>query len=169
MELIVRQDGATGAVLNCGQRSFRAAVGAGGIGVKRAEGDGITPVGVFPLRKVLFRADRITVPPTHLPASALVPDDGWCDAPNDPAYNEMVKLPHRASAETLWRIDSLYDLLVVLGFNDAPVVAGAGSAIFLHIASADYRSTQGCIALAGDDLLAVVALLATGDTIAITS
>ncbi len=168
MELIVRQDGATGAVLHCGQDHFRAAVGAGGIGVKRAEGDGITPVGVFPLRKVLFRADRITLPPTRLPVSALAPDDGWCDAPGDPAYNKPVKLPYRASAEALWRIDSLYNLLVVLGFNDAPVVPGAGSAIFLHIASADYRSTQGCIALARDDLLSVVSLLATGDTLAIT-
>jgi len=99
----------------------------------------------------------------------MAPDDGWCDSPGDPAYNQPVKLPFRASAEALWRTDFLYDLIVVLGFNDDPVVAGCGSAIFLHVAQADYRPTQGCIALAKDDLLAVLAKLAPGDTITISS
>jgi len=169
MKLNVRRDGTTGAVLHCGQDFYRAAVGVGGIGVKRAEGDRITPVGAFPLRRLLFRADRIRLPLTRLPASAIAPDDGWCDAPGDAAYNQPVKLPYRASAEALWRTDFLYDLIVVLGFNDDPVVAGCGSAIFLHVAQADYRPTQGCIALAKDDLLAVLAKLAPGDTITISS
>ena len=167
MELSVSR-AATGVVLQCGRDLFHAAVGSGGIGVKRAEGDGITPVGTFPLRRLLFRADRIRLPTTRLPLSAIAPDDGWCDAPNDCAYNSQVKLPYRASAEALWRADALYDLIVVLGYNDDPVVSGAGSAIFLHVAGADYRPTQGCIALAADDLLAVVAKLAAGDTIAIS-
>lgn len=169
MNLDVRRDGATGAVLHCGQDFYRAAVGVGGIGVKRAEGDAITPVGTFALRRLLFRADRIRLPLTRLPASALAPDDGWCDAPGDAAYNQPVKLPYRASAEALWRADHLYDLIVVLGFNDDPVVTGAGSAIFLHVAQDDYRPTEGCIALAKDDLLAVLSKLAPSDTITISS
>jgi L,D-peptidoglycan transpeptidase YkuD (ErfK/YbiS/YcfS/YnhG family) len=169
MELIVARDGATRAVLRCGQDRFRAALGSGGIGVKRGEGDGITPVGIFPIRRLLFRADRIKLPLTCLPVSAIVPDDGWCDAPDDPVYNQPVKLPYRASAEALWRSDSVYDLIVVLGYNDDPVVPGAGSAIFLHVAHADYRPTQGCIALARDDLLALVSVLSPGDTVAIRS
>jgi L,D-peptidoglycan transpeptidase YkuD (ErfK/YbiS/YcfS/YnhG family) len=169
MNLYVRRDGTTGAVLHCGQDFYRAAVGVGGIGVKRAEGDAITPVGTFALRRLLFRADRIRLPLTRLSASALAPDDGWCDAPGDVAYNQPVKLPYRASAEALWRADHLYDLIVVLGFNDDPVVTGAGSAIFLHVAQADYRPTEGCIALAKDDLLAVLSKLAPSDTITISS
>jgi L,D-peptidoglycan transpeptidase YkuD (ErfK/YbiS/YcfS/YnhG family) len=167
MELIVRRDEEKGALLRCGQATFRAALGSGGIGVKQAEGDHITPVGVFPVRRLLFRADRVKLPRTRLPVSAIARDDGWCDAPGDPAYNQAVKLPYRASAEALWRADSLYDLIVVLGFNDDPVVPGAGSAIFLHVAHADYQQTQGCIALARDDLIAVVSKLAPGDSVAV--
>lgn len=167
MELSVRQDGEKGVLLHCGQDAFRAAVGSGGIGIKHAEGDHITPVGVFPVRALLFRADRVKLPRTRLPVSAIAPDDGWCDAPGDRAYNRPVKLPYRASTESLWRADFLYDLLAVLGFNDCPVVPGAGSAFFLHIARADYGATEGCVALAKDDLLAVVSALGPGDTIAL--
>jgi L,D-peptidoglycan transpeptidase YkuD (ErfK/YbiS/YcfS/YnhG family) len=45
----------------------------------------------------------------------------------------------------------------VLGYNDAPVLPGRGSAIFLHLAAPDYRPTEGCIALARADLVAVLA------------
>jgi L,D-peptidoglycan transpeptidase YkuD (ErfK/YbiS/YcfS/YnhG family) len=167
MEINVSLKGPAGAILQCGKDLYRAAVGSGGIGAKQAEGDGITPAGIIPVRRLLFRADRIKLPLTRLPASAIAPDDGWCDAPDDPAYNQPVKLPYRASAEALWRADALYDLIVVLGFNDDPVVPGAGSAIFLHVAQPGYRPTQGCIALARDDLVAVASKLAPGDAIAI--
>jgi L,D-peptidoglycan transpeptidase YkuD (ErfK/YbiS/YcfS/YnhG family) len=167
MELIVRRSGPHEAVLECDSGAFRAATGLGGIGIKRAEGDGITPVGVFPVRHVLYRADRISPPPTGLMLKAIALDDGWCDAPEDPAYNRPVKRPYHASSEALWRDDALYDLVVVLGYNDAPVVPGAGSAIFLHVARTDYGPTQGCIALARDDLLKAVSLLGPGATIAI--
>jgi L,D-peptidoglycan transpeptidase YkuD (ErfK/YbiS/YcfS/YnhG family) len=54
-------------------------------------------------------------------------------------------------------LDDLYDVIVVIGHNDAPVVAGMGSAVFMHLASADYRPTQGCVALARQDLLDILA------------
>jgi L,D-peptidoglycan transpeptidase YkuD (ErfK/YbiS/YcfS/YnhG family) len=68
-----------------------------------------------------------------------------------------VRLPHAARHEELWRADALYDVVVVIGHNDAPVVAGMGSAIFMHFASADYQPTAGCVALARRDLLEVLA------------
>jgi L,D-peptidoglycan transpeptidase YkuD (ErfK/YbiS/YcfS/YnhG family) len=37
----------------------------------------------------------------------------------------------------MWREDHLYDLVLVLGYNDDPVVPGKGSAIFLHLARPD--------------------------------
>ena len=49
----------------------------------------------------------------------------------------------------------------VLGWNDAPVVRGRGSAIFLHLARPDLAPTEGCIALLLPDLRAA---LATGLT-----
>lgn len=142
----------TGAELRC-------ALGRSGVveaAVKR-EGDGATPAGRWPLRRVLYRPDRLRAPRTRLPVAPLGPSDGWCDAPGDLAYNQSVTLPYAGSAERLWREDPLYDLIVVLGHNDAPVVAGHGSAIFLHVARADYAPTEGCVALARTDLLAVLA------------
>ena len=57
----------------------------------------------------------------------------------------------------MWREDSLYDIVGVLGWNDAPVERGRGSAIFLHLARPDYAPTEGCVALAEPDLRAVLA------------
>jgi L,D-peptidoglycan transpeptidase YkuD (ErfK/YbiS/YcfS/YnhG family) len=148
----VRSEGAI-TIADWGRGARRCAVGAGGIGIKLREGDMITPVGRWPLRRILFRQDRLARPRADLPVSAIAPDDGWCDAPDDPNYNRLVKLPYPASVEELWRSDALYDLVVVLGFNDAPVVPGKGSAIFLHVASPGYGSTAGCVALAREDLL----------------
>ena len=168
MELLVRPDPALGATLHWGAGKKRCAVGKGGIGTKLAEGDGITPVGVYPIRNVLYRSDRLTRPRTGLPVAAIARDDGWCDAPNDPAYNQLVKLPYPADAETMWRDDHLYDVVAVIGFNDGPVMPGKGSAIFLHVASPGYGPTAGCVALALADLLAVLSALKPGDTIRIT-
>ena len=129
------------------------------------EGDGITPLGVFDLREVFYRADRILKPRLALALRAIEKDDGWCDAPDDPNYNRLVKLPYPASAETLWREDHLYDLVAVMGFNDDPVVAGRGSAIFLHLARPDYLPTAGCVALAHADLVAALEQFRPGDKI----
>lgn len=142
-----------------GSRRFRCAVGTGGIKRDKHEGDGATPAGSWPLREVLYRADRIFRPSTKLPVRALVRDDGWCDAPDDPKYNASVKLPYPASAERLWRRDRIYDLIVVVGYNDAPVTPGKGSAIFLHVARPNYAPTVGCIAFARRDLRAILSLI----------
>jgi len=139
-------------------RPFRCALGRAGIVPAEAkrEGDGATPAAVLPLRRLLFRADRLPRPTAAVPVEPIAPDDGWCDDPGDPAYNRMVRLPHPARHERLWREDGLYDLVGVLGWNDAPTVPGRGSAIFLHVASPGLGPTEGCIALALPDLLAVL-------------
>ena len=167
MNVIVTPHGAHEARLDWGLGPRRAAIGRGGIGAKGGEGDGITPLGTWPLRRLLYRADRVPAVKTHLPLSTIAPDDGWCDAPGDPAYNTAVKLPYGASTETLWRKDHIYDLVVVIGFNDAPVVPGKGSAIFLHVARPNYSATAGCVAIARPDLVTLLALLKSGDMITI--
>jgi L,D-peptidoglycan transpeptidase YkuD (ErfK/YbiS/YcfS/YnhG family) len=136
---------------------MRATLGKGGISREKHEGDHATPVGLFLLREVLYRPDRLRAPRTSLPLRPLSPADGWCDAPEDPRYNRRVTLPYAASAEELWRGDRVYDVIVPLGYNDDPVVPGRGSAIFLHVARPDYGGTEGCVALALDDLIAVLA------------
>ena len=137
-------------------QAYRCAVGRSGIVATKREGDHASPLGCFALRKIFFRADRIDKPQSGLPVFALSPSDGWCVAPSDRAYNQPISLPHPASAESLWRDDHVYDLIVVLGHNDSPVVPGCGSAIFLHVAQPDYAPTEGCVAFAQDDLLEVL-------------
>ncbi len=142
--------------LEFGGQSYRCALGRGGVRSDKVEGDGATPVGRYPLRRLLYRPDRLARPDCRLPVGELEPDDGWCDDPADPAYNKAVKFPYAASAECLWREDHLYDLIVVLGHNDDPVVPGRGSAIFMHIAAPGYGATEGCVALSQDDLLSIL-------------
>jgi L,D-peptidoglycan transpeptidase YkuD (ErfK/YbiS/YcfS/YnhG family) len=134
----------------------RAALGRSGIATAKRERDGATPAGEFPLRALWYRPDRVALPITGLPALQITPGSGWSDDPADPAYNRPVTLPHAARHERLWRQDGLYDLLVPLGYNDDPPIPGLGSAIFLHCAHPDYRATEGCVALARADLLALL-------------
>ena len=150
-----------------GDRIMRCAVGASGIAADKREGDLATPTGLFAFRRVHYRPDRLRPPPTGLPLSPISPQDGWCDDPADPLYNRPVRLPYAARHERLWREDGLYDLIVVLGHNDDPVVPGAGSAIFLHVARPDFGPTEGCVALGREDLLALLAAAGPGDRLAV--
>ncbi len=154
MRAVVTVDGR----LRLAGRMLRAALGRGGVRTHKQEGDGATPAGVLPLRRVLYRADRGPPPACAVPIEPLAPDDGWCDDPADAEYNRMVRRPHPGRSEALWRDDALYDLIGVLGWNDAPVARGLGSAIFLHVARPDFAPTDGCVALAAADLRAVLAL-----------
>lgn len=134
----------------------------------KREGDDATPIGVWPMRQVFWRPDRMAEPAAALPKAALTPVMGWCDDPREAAYNRLVDLPFSGGHETLWRADELYDLLVVLGYNDDPPIAGRGSAIFLHVARPDYAPTEGCVACARGDLLALLAAAKPGDGLAIS-
>ena len=150
-------------------RLTRCALGEAGVvpgGAKR-EGDGASPAGVWPMRQVLFRPDRGPPPATRLSLSPIAAEEGWCDAPGHPDYNRLVRFPHPASAERLWRKERLYDVVVVLGYNDDPVVPYAGSAVFLHLAGAEFAPTKGCVALAAADLLHLLSQARPGDCVRI--
>jgi L,D-peptidoglycan transpeptidase YkuD (ErfK/YbiS/YcfS/YnhG family) len=143
--------------LVCGGRVLRVALGHGGVRADKQEGDGATPAGTLMLRRVLYRADRGPIPASAVPREPIAPDDAWCDDPAHADYNRKVRAPHPARCEALWRGDALYDIVGVLGWNDAPVVRGRGSAIFLHVARADLAPTEGCVALPPSDLRALLA------------
>jgi L,D-peptidoglycan transpeptidase YkuD (ErfK/YbiS/YcfS/YnhG family) len=165
MEMTARADGS----FIYADKTLRCALGrSGAISAEaKREGDGASPLGRWPVRRALYRPDRIDPPRTALPLQAITPDDGWCDDPADPAYNRPVRLPWPARHETMTRKDGLYDLVVVLGHNDDPPAPGLGSAIFLHCAHPEFKPTEGCVALARDALIALVETLRPGDVLEI--
>ncbi|MDP7166287.1 MAG: L,D-transpeptidase family protein [Nitrospinota bacterium] len=134
-------------------KKIKCALGRKGVYPEKKEGDGATPAGDFPVREIFYRPDRVDGLETSLRLSPIAEDDGWCDDPGDPQYNRRVKVPHPGSHEKLWRADNLYDIFIVLGHNDDPPEPGRGSAIFLHVTAENYPSTEGCVAVAFDDLV----------------
>jgi L,D-peptidoglycan transpeptidase YkuD (ErfK/YbiS/YcfS/YnhG family) len=139
-------------------KTYQCAIGTGFCpSNEKREGDGLTPLGTYPLRELLYRADKFeSVPTTTLPVKTLHENDGWCDESNDENYNKLVKMPYSASHEQLYFYDDVYDLIVPLGYNDNPPVAGKGSAIFFHIATDGYTPTEGCVAVNREDLLEIL-------------
>ena len=168
MNLVVAQENDRWTARWAGE-SHPCAIGRAGVvaAERKREGDGASPVGAWPMRRLLYRADRLAPPETGLPVTAIAEDDGWCDDPQDSAYNQPVQLPYAASHERLWRDDDIYDLIVVLGHNDAPVRPGQGSAIFLHCARPGFTPTEGCVALAPDTLLRLLVDAKPGDRVVI--
>ncbi len=139
-------------------RVMPCAIGKNGIidGKAKREGDGKSPAGSWPVREVFYRKDRITLPKLSVTHREITKQDGWCDDPLSDDYNRHVKLPFDFSHEEMWREDPLYDIVIVLGHNDQPVVKDLGSAIFFHLAHDDYRGTEGCIAVSCSDMLRIL-------------
>ena len=139
---------------------YPCALGKNGVTIVKSEGDLKTPLGKFPLRCIYYRPDKFPNGiKTKLMQKAINPDLGWCDDPTSIYYNQAIKLPFPGHYECLWRNDNLYDLILVVGYNDAPVEPGKGSAIFAHVARDNYAQTYGCIAFSKKDLLEILSLL----------
>ena len=155
----------TGNKLIFNGKQYECAIGKNGFAENKIEGDNCTPIGIFPLREVFYKNER---PATNLPCKKISEFDGWCDDVNSIDYNKHIKLPHPARHEKLLREDGLYDYMVVIGYNDAPISKGKGSAIFMHIAKPGYSGTEGCVALKKDDLLEVLGKLDITSKIEIT-
>ena len=163
----IRVDCAAGR-LRFGAIDMPCTIGRGGVcaAVDKREGDGCTPLGSWPVRGVLLRPGRVAPDSIRLPWRWIREGDGWSDDPADPAYNRPVQLPRPFSAESLLRDDDAYDVIVVLGHNDAPPVPGRGSAIFFHLSEG--RPTAGCVAVERADMLKLLPLLMPGDVMEIS-
>jgi len=129
------------------------ALGRGGILANKREGDGGTPRGIFRPRRLWWRADRHPRPRTFLTVHPIGAEDAWCEDPNDRHYNQPVRLGHDRGGDRLKRDDHLYDFIVEIDHNTAPRVAGRGSAVFLHLARANFAPTAGCVAMTKSAML----------------
>ncbi len=125
----------------------KCAIGKRGINVKKKEGDLITPKGLFKIKFILYRKDRIFNLKTKIKKMAIKKNMGWCDDPRSIYYNKLINLPFKYSAEKLYRTENTYDIIFVLNYNMRPIIKNKGSAIFIHIAKNNFKKTAGCVAI----------------------
>jgi len=134
----------------------KCAVGKRGIGLKKKEGDFITPKGTYRIKYILYRKDRVKKIQTKIKKIEIKKSMGWCDDPNSKMYNKLIKLPASVNYERLYIKQNIYDIILVLNYNMNPIIKNKGSAIFIHIASRNYKKTQGCVALKKIHLLKII-------------
>ena len=136
---------------------IRCTLGKNGITKNKQEGDFKTPKGIFKLKKIFYRKDKIKFIKTILKKIYIKKNIGWCDDPTSKYYNKEIKFPFKDSAEKLWRKDNIYDIIIVLNYNFNPIIKNKGSAIFLHICKKNYAATKGCIAINKKDMINLLA------------
>ena len=126
----------------------------------KREGDLRSPAGLF----LLGTAFGNSATQGKWPYRRVGLRDVWVDDASAPSYNTWQILPSKAPAtanaipwKSFERLSN-YERAIVIRHNDAPIIAGAGSAHFLH--SSDLRRpTSGCTSLANDDLGKVLSWL----------
>ena len=165
MNAAVRVDTAA-RTLSFAGRTIPCAIGKGGAcpASAKREGDGCTPLGTWPIRGALLRPGRVELKQVpRIPWRWTRENDGWSDGADDPAYNRPVLLPRAFSHERLWRDNMAYDIVILLGHNDAPPVPGMGSAIFWHIwvpgGDGAPGPTEGCVAIAHEEMDRIMPML----------
>lgn len=148
----------TTGLLVAGGLRFQCSLGRSGAKFLKREGDGATPMGVFKLRRLFYRADRMVPPRCGLAARKIRDFDGWCETVGDRNYNRLVPIPYATAHEFMKRADGLYDIVVELSHNERPRVQGHGSAVFFHLRRRDGGPTAGCIAVSLKDMKTILQL-----------
>ena len=136
---------------------LRCCVGKEGIKANKKEGDYSTPKGLFSLRKLYFRKDRINIPNCKISKKIIKKGMAWCDDPEHKKYNEEIKTHNRKLKENLYRKDYKYDYVISISHNERKI-PGKGSAIFIHLTN-NYTPTAGCIALKKKDFEILLKLI----------
>ncbi len=132
----------------------KCSIGKRGIGLKKKEGDLITPKGKYKIKYILYRKDRVKIR-TKIKKIIITRKMGWCDDPNSKQYNKLIKLPTAYKHEKLYKKENIYDIIMVLNYNMNPIVKNKGSAIFIHVAKKNYKKTEGCVAVKKTHLLKI--------------
>ena len=132
----------------------KCSIGKRGIGLKKKEGDLLTPKGKYKIKYILYRKDRVKIR-TKIKKIIITRKMGWCDDPNSKQYNKLIKLPTAYKHEKLYKKENIYDIIMVLNYNMNPIVKNKGSAIFIHVAKKNYKKTEGCVAVKKTHLLKI--------------
>ena len=136
---------------------LRCCIGKKGLSSNKKEGDYSTPKGLFSLRKLYYRKDRVGVPKCKINKKVIRRNMAWCDNPNQQKYNEEIKSYNQNLKEHLYRKDLNYDYIISISHNERKV-PGNGSAIFIHLTD-DYKPTSGCVALIRKDFEILLKLI----------
>ena len=134
----------------------KCAIGKRGIGYKKKEGDLITPLGLYKIKYILYRKDRVKKLQSELRKIVIEKNMGWCDDSKSKKYNQLIYLPFKSSYEKLFKKENIYDIILVLNYNMSPIKRNKGSAIFIHIAKKNYKKTEGCVAIRKAQLLKIL-------------
>ena len=145
--------------LNYKNYKVKCALGKKGINYKKKEGDLITPIGLFNIKYLLYRQDKIANFQTELKKIPIKKNMGWCNDPKSKQYNKLIKLPSNHSYEKLHKKNNIYDIILVIDYNMNPIVKNKGSAIFVHIAKKNYKKTEGCIAIKKREILKLLKII----------
>ena len=136
---------------------LKCCVGKNGLKSNKKEKDGSTPKGLFKLKKLYFRKDRVGTPKVRIKKKIIKENMAWCDDPKHKKYNEEIKVLNKNYKENLHRKDKKYDYLITINHNEKKIPY-KGSAIFIHLTK-NYKSTAGCIALKEKDFLILAKLI----------
>ena len=132
-------------------------VGKKGLNSNKREGDYSTPKGVFYLKKLYFRKDRVGVPKCKIYKKVIKKDMAWCDDLKHKKYNEEIQTHNKSVKESLYRKDHKYDFIISINHNERKM-PGKGSAIFIHLTN-NYKPTAGCVALKRKDFEILIKLI----------
>ncbi|MBA4786074.1 MAG: L,D-transpeptidase family protein [Rhizobiales bacterium] len=149
-------------IVSFGGITVPAALGRSGRTALKREGDGATPIAVMRLLYGFTRGDRVQALRTSLPMRRISRDMLWCDQPEHPSYNRLVRAPFRSSYEDMMRQDGLYDICLVLDWNITSRRRYRGSAIFFHLIKPGYPPTAGCVAISLKDMRRLIPFLRRG-------
>jgi L,D-peptidoglycan transpeptidase YkuD (ErfK/YbiS/YcfS/YnhG family) len=136
---------------------LRCCIGKKGINYNKKEGDYSTPKGLFNLRKLYFRKDRVGIPKCKINRKIIKRDMAWCDDPNQKKYNEEIKTRTKDLKESLYRKDHKYDYIISISHNERKI-PNKGSAVFIHLTD-NYNPTAGCVALKKKDFEILLKLI----------
>ena len=117
---------------------------------EKMEGDGKSPTGIFDLGQLYTYEASVK---TSLPFIQTNSEDKWIDDPNHENYNSHIRGNTTAKSFEHLKLSSIdYKYCMVIEYNTHPVVKGKGSAIFFHLADANYSPTAGCVAIKESDM-----------------
>lgn len=133
-------------------------------GIKKREGDGRAPAGIFRLGPAFGYHAQSPCTANKFPYRQATDRDYYVDDSMSADYNKWVTIaahqPNNPkhfwkSCERMKRDDNLYEYGIVVHHNHN-AVAGAGSAIFIHIWRRPGAPTSGCTAMSKSDLLTLL-------------